>query len=557
MAKTTSVKTLKKWEEEVKSKFSYDLSGGKVSRLRCETCVAWEERISSCKNFSLNWIRPGSESVSKDSVKKHVQSFQHKEAEKLQMKKGLGADAYKRQVVQKTAIGQSFAKISNEDREGLRVKVNTMYHIIKNEDPFTDYPKLLNLQKINKVPILQQGKQARSYATDDYGAIFGDFIGKVTMDSLKKDLAKAHYYSVLCDGSTDKSVIEQEAIFILFLSDGFPALRYLSIESVDHATATGVLSSLTTAFERFGVPSFEKSLLGLNCNGASVNLGQFGGLGALIKEKAPWLELVHCFKHRIKLALKDAFENSTFAKIETMLMKLYYLYQKSPKRYRELKELSGAYEKTITKPTKAHGTRWIDHKYRAMERVLDNYRPYIAHLESLCHTDSQALKRAELVGQAKKWKDATYPMYMAIYLDILSPIRRISVAMQSDFHDPVKVVKRIKEFRWTMAKLVLVLDEALDKEGSALTHFTKLMKEIKVKENGKHEYQGVQLKYYNRSFQSVKDHYLITVSNICECVEQRFESLFDSPDSLVESVLDTCTWPIDGDCGQFGNNEID
>ena len=178
------------------------------------------------------------------------------------------------------------------------------------------------------------------------------------MDSLKKDLAKAHY-CVLCDGSTDKSVIEQEAIFILILSDGFPALRYLSIESVDNATATGVLSSLTTSFERFGVLSFEKSLLGLNCDGGSLNLGQFGGLGALIKEKAPWLELVHCFNHCIELALKDASENSAFAKIE-MLMKLYYLYQKSPKRYRELKELSEAYEKTITKPTKAHGTRWID-----------------------------------------------------------------------------------------------------------------------------------------------------------------------------------------------------
>ena len=145
-------------------------------------------------------------------------------------------------------------------------------------------------------------------------------------------------------------------------------------------------------------------------------------------------------------------------------------------------------------------------------------------------------------------------MYMTIYLDILSLIRRISVTMQSDFHDPVKVVKRIKEFRWTMAKQVLVLVEALDKEGSALTHFTKLMKEHKVKENGNHEYQGVQLKYYNHSFQSVKDHHLITVSNICECLEQRFESLFDSPIfESVESVLDTLTWPIDGDCGQFRN----
>ena len=78
-----------------------------------------------------------------------------------------------------------------------------------------------------------------------------------------------------------------------------------------------------------------------------------------------------------------------------------------------------------------------------MERVLENYGSYIALLESLCYTDSRALKRAELEGQARKWKEATYPMYLAIYLDILSPTRRISIDMQSDFHDPVKVVKRI------------------------------------------------------------------------------------------------------------------
>ena len=47
---------------------------------------------------------------------------------------------------------------------------------------------------------------------------------------------------------------------------------------------------------------------------------------------------------------------------------------------------------------------------------------------------------------------------------------------------------------------------------------------------------------------------IITIFN----VEQRFESLFDSPVfESIESVLDTCTWPIDGDCGQFGNKEID
>ena len=80
------------------------------------------------------------------------------------------------------------------------------------------------------------------------------------------------------------------------------------------------------------------------------------------------------------------------------------------------------------------------------------------------------------------WKEEPYSMYMVIYLDILSPIHKISFAMQSDFCDPVKVVKRIWGFRWTMAKL-LVPNEALDKEWRALTQFSKFIKGITKNEN--------------------------------------------------------------------------
>ena len=72
-------------------------------------------------------------------------------------------------------------------------------------------------------------------------------------------------------------------------------------------------------------------------------------------------------------------------------MKLYYLYEKSPKRCRELKELSEAYTHSIPKPSKAHGTRWIEHKYSAVKKLSENYGGYMVHLESLSDTDSQAL----------------------------------------------------------------------------------------------------------------------------------------------------------------------
>ena len=47
--------------------------------------------------------------------------------------------------------------------------------------------------------------------------------------------------------------------------------------------------------------------------------------------------------------------------------------------------------------------RWIAHKVRSMEIILANYGVFLTHFESLAQMDSQAFKRAELVGFAKKW----------------------------------------------------------------------------------------------------------------------------------------------------------
>ena len=52
------------------------------------------------------------------------------------------------------------------------------------------------------------------------------------------------------------------------------------------------------AFERIGINNLEDSIVSLNADRASVNTGKKKGLGMLIKENAPWLELVNCFNHR-------------------------------------------------------------------------------------------------------------------------------------------------------------------------------------------------------------------------------------------------------------------
>ena len=201
-------------------------------------------------------------------------------------------------------------------------------------------------------------------------------------------------------------------------------------------------------------------------------MGIHAGLGALMKEESPWLEVIHCFNHRLELAIKDAFTNTAFSAVEEFLNQLYLLYQKSPKRLRELQRIVEAWEQSITKPTKPYGTRWIDHKIRAMKVALDNYGLFISHIESLSSTDSQATRRAELRGYLLRWKDAVIPVHMAIYLDVLSPLRRLSLAFQQDIHNPVKAVRRVVEFTWTMSKLQLLIEGSLDTPGSLMTQKT-------------------------------------------------------------------------------------
>ena len=135
------------------------------------------------------------------------------------------------------------------------------------------------------------------------------------------------------------------------------------------------------------------------------------------------------------------------------------------------------YDQSIPKPYKSSGTRWIAHKVKPKEIVLNNYGIYIKHLELLANTNSQALTQAKIEGEAKKWKNGKFLIHLAIYVDVLTPLKVNSLGFQKEKHDPTEAVRRIKEFTGTMAKLQLLIKVPLDGDnGGRLTHLTKLFK---------------------------------------------------------------------------------
>ena len=218
------------------------------------------------------------------------------------------------------------------------------------------------------------------------------------------------------------------------------SLRFLRVKTLDGdsdnvdngAVDPGVVSQITNPINS------NKKLVGMGTDGASSNIAA-KGLNGLVEQKLPWIFWMWCLAHRLELAIKDALSGTVFDSIDEMLLCLYYLYEKSPKKCIELKSLCADLKECLEfdedgiRPVRACGTRWVSHKVKAMKRVLSRYGAYTAHLTSLSEDKSvKAADRAKLKGYLKKWVNAKYVLGCAAFVDLLTPCSVFSRSMQSD-----------------------------------------------------------------------------------------------------------------------------
>ena len=145
---------------------------------------------------------------------------------------------------------------------------------------------------------------------------------------------------------------------------------------------------------------------------------------------------------------------------------------------------------------------------------------------------------------------------MAIFIDILSPLQRMSLSMQHENHDPIKIICCINEFTWAMSKLRLIVENSLDgNENQVKTCLQNFISNVK-KNNDEYFYQDIKLHKYETTIARARDIYSSAITNICSKVEARFSSLLDSVIfKNIPLLLDTSAWPND-DSANFGDKEI-
>ena len=212
--------TIEKWKSELVDfavnewlYYKKDASGVPTA-LFCKFCTDHEEEIKSIDGFTNNCIK-GSTNFRKSSVEYHAKNAKsHTVAYELHIKEN-GKDSKKLKNFKHSAAGSSdvLAGISTMEKNEVawtKIKFETANFVAKQELPLTKYKEILKHEKFHGVDT------GDSYMTDVKAGDFIDFIAANLKSKLCKDLATANLFSVLCDGSTDSAVIEEEIICFIF-----------------------------------------------------------------------------------------------------------------------------------------------------------------------------------------------------------------------------------------------------------------------------------------------------------------------------------------------------
>ena len=257
-------------------------------------------------------------------------------------------------------------------------------------------------------------------------------------ETVKNKLLHANFVSVLCDGSTDSSIVEKELIYVIFVDPEtfIHTCSFFAHKEPISQDAAGIKQATEESFQEKGLSDILAKTVFLSSDGATTNSGLVSGLITLFKCDMPWVAFVWCFSHCLELVLKDAL-SSEFEVVEESLQHSFYMYKNSSKKVRKLKVLYQALQNVYEfvnnqiRPAKSGGARWIDHKLQACSQIVDKLGVYMQHIENIiADTSRKASDRDALTGKVRKLKCASVVPRSALFIDLVDSARKFSVISQ-------------------------------------------------------------------------------------------------------------------------------
>ena len=324
-------------------------------------------------------------------------------------------------------------EIHKQARDAYKKLLVSSYLMAVDGQPLSFFKTLVKVQKANGVQLIDgtdNCNKAREFIHEIAQAIRFKLVGILCSTSV---------FSLLSDGSQPKKTgSEKELIFIRTVRSGSPVSFIVGLQDVGDfgdPNASNLKRSIDDIFEnKVVIPhdKYVKGLIAATADGASVNMGQYNGLLAKLRnEDRPWLISIHCVSHRVELAMKDAIlKISEFEDIKQFMITLYYTMKKSGKFQNHVKKTAEALDVQIYKFAKVHGTRFVNHQRKGVTNIIHNWIPLALAIENSIAGNEYRNISAKLRGILKKLKDYRFLASACLYKEILDIVSMLSLKFE-------------------------------------------------------------------------------------------------------------------------------
>ncbi|XP_015763634.1 PREDICTED: zinc finger protein 862-like [Acropora digitifera] len=392
------------------------------------------------------------------------------------------------------------------------------------------FPSLCDLQEKNGLDVGKHYRNAAACKT---------FIGAIAdseRNETRNDIHNSNFFSVLSDGSTDSGVIEQESVFVRYIKEGNVKTTLADIVDLESGNAEGVLGGIDKALSRVGVTveTQSKKMVGSNFDGASVMMGQKTGVATRLKERIGNHHVTtHCVAHNLELAIADAIkEVSHYSKFEETVKGIFKFYFYSPKKRRELSQISELLEEDRVRYGGVKCIRWLASQHRALLALQKHYAVTVYHLENTT-SSSKGEDGAKAKGYLKELKTERFVKMLHYMVDVTAILGRLSKQFQYEDLFITDIICKVDKAKLQLEDLKKNVGECYK---SFSSNYDTQTGNFKCGKNGD---QVVKL---SNTGVNMEGHFNKLLTDICNYTDSRFESLTTPPISCFQS-FDFRIWP--------------
>ena len=259
------------------------------------------------------------------------------------------------------------------------------------------------------------------------------------MDSVQR----ARFFTIQVDETKDVRKTEQLSVVIRFFAEESKTIQecFLTFIAMEALNAESISKAIFGKLEQMGL-DYKGCLVGMGFNGASVMSGKLGGVQKLIRDKSPMAYYLHCYAHRLNLALIDTTKVVRQADNFFSLLEQLYIFISNSivhENFVKLQKEMHPGEK-IRELQSLSETRWWA-RATSCKNVLIHFECIIRLMRQVSSKDKGA--RAPTAKSLFAQMNYNFLKLLNFFTDILSTVNKISEQLQDPRLDMAKACQLI------------------------------------------------------------------------------------------------------------------